>query len=232
MPASRVISCAACEACTSVQVAEVSMLRPPLPLRPVPRGADGRPRNEVGHAHGLRLLLHRTGACACISRLYCRMCYRLCASMSSCAAAIASGAPATTIARPPADTVHCHAHAPSKSHANARLHVPLIHRGGCPHHSARGLLICMQCSAQVLLSAWCKCRPGMQALGERCRVCEKKLARSTATQAGRPTRFWEGGKGCRDPKRMDRHDPRRCAVSHFLHSCCLRVVPMQQFICW
>lgn len=48
-----------------------------------------------------------------------------------------------------------------------------------------------------------------QALGERCRVCEKKLARSTATQAGRPTRFWEGGKGCRDPKRMDRHDPRR-----------------------
>ncbi|KAK9788279.1 hypothetical protein WJX73_004020 [Symbiochloris irregularis] len=48
-----------------------------------------------------------------------------------------------------------------------------------------------------------------QALGERCRVCEKKLARSTATASGRATRFWEGGQGCRDPKRMDRHDPHR-----------------------
>ena len=49
----------------------------------------------------------------------------------------------------------------------------------------------------------------LQALGDRCRVCEKKLARSAATASGKTTRFWEGGQGCRDPKRMDRHDPHR-----------------------
>ena len=63
-------------------------------------------------------------------------------------------------------------------------------------------------SSDCVCSLW-------QALGERCRVCEKKLARSTATQSGKATRFWEGGKGCRDPKYMDRHDPHRC--------CCMQL---------
>lgn len=48
-----------------------------------------------------------------------------------------------------------------------------------------------------------------QGLSDRCSTCDKRLASSARKGlSGRSTRFWEGGKGCRDPKVMDRRDRR------------------------
>ena len=49
----------------------------------------------------------------------------------------------------------------------------------------------------------------MQPLGSRCKACDKKLARSTANASGTDTHHWEGGKGCRDKKRLDRRDAQK-----------------------
>ncbi len=43
-----------------------------------------------------------------------------------------------------------------------------------------------------------------QAVAEKCAGCGKKVASSAANPAGRNTRFWEGGEGCRDPSSMSR----------------------------
>lgn len=45
-----------------------------------------------------------------------------------------------------------------------------------------------------------------QPLDKACKYCGKKLATSAAQPSGRNTRFWEGGKGCRDVKMLDRRD--------------------------
>ncbi|KXZ44807.1 hypothetical protein GPECTOR_62g922 [Gonium pectorale] len=42
-----------------------------------------------------------------------------------------------------------------------------------------------------------------------CRACGRRLAGSAANPSGRRTRFWEGGTGCRDPRRLDRNDPHK-----------------------
>ena len=45
-----------------------------------------------------------------------------------------------------------------------------------------------------------------QPLGSTCSGCGKKLATSAAQPEGRKTRFWEGGKGCRDLSKLDSRD--------------------------
>lgn len=45
-----------------------------------------------------------------------------------------------------------------------------------------------------------------QPLSAACQYCGKKLATSAVQPSGRNTRFWEGGKGCRDVKMLDRRD--------------------------
>ena len=48
-----------------------------------------------------------------------------------------------------------------------------------------------------------------QPLGDRCTGCDRRLASRAANPAGRNTRFWEGGQGCRDPNKLSRRDPHR-----------------------
>lgn len=54
-----------------------------------------------------------------------------------------------------------------------------------------------------------------QPLDSRCRRCGKKLAASASAPSGRTTRFWEGGKGQRDPSKLDRRDIHRYRNSKF-----------------
>ncbi|KAL4457732.1 hypothetical protein ABPG75_012597 [Micractinium tetrahymenae] len=48
-----------------------------------------------------------------------------------------------------------------------------------------------------------------QPVAGQCKGCDKKLAATAAAPAGRQTRFWEGGKGQRDPGKLHPNDPRR-----------------------
>jgi hypothetical protein len=43
-----------------------------------------------------------------------------------------------------------------------------------------------------------------QAVADSCKACGKKLASSASNPTGKATRFWEGGKGQRDPSSMSR----------------------------
>ncbi|KAI3436695.1 hypothetical protein D9Q98_006110 [Chlorella vulgaris] len=48
-----------------------------------------------------------------------------------------------------------------------------------------------------------------QSVAPECKACGKKVATSASAPTGRRTRFWEGGKGQRDPTKLHRDDPRR-----------------------
>ncbi|KAI8468280.1 MAG: hypothetical protein J3K34DRAFT_459970 [Monoraphidium minutum] len=48
-----------------------------------------------------------------------------------------------------------------------------------------------------------------QAVAEQCSACGKRVASTASHPAGRNTRFWEGGQGCRDSSAMSRKDPHR-----------------------
>ncbi|GFR52877.1 hypothetical protein Agub_g15508 [Astrephomene gubernaculifera] len=48
-----------------------------------------------------------------------------------------------------------------------------------------------------------------QPLALACRGCGRQLAGSAANPSGRRTRFWEGGTGCRDPRRLNKNDPHK-----------------------
>ncbi|PRW56290.1 CHY zinc finger [Chlorella sorokiniana] len=48
-----------------------------------------------------------------------------------------------------------------------------------------------------------------QPVAGQCKACGKKLAASAAAPSGRHTRYWEGGKGQRDPNKLHPGDPRR-----------------------
>ncbi|EFN58817.1 hypothetical protein CHLNCDRAFT_140631 [Chlorella variabilis] len=48
-----------------------------------------------------------------------------------------------------------------------------------------------------------------QPVAPQCKGCSKKLATSASAPSGRHTRFWEGGKGQRDPSKLHKDDPRR-----------------------
>ncbi|GIL53720.1 hypothetical protein Vafri_9168, partial [Volvox africanus] len=60
--------------------------------------------------------------------------------------------------------------------------------------------------AQRMVCGFCSSEQPL-ALG--CRVCGHQLAGSSANPSGRSTRFWEGGTGCRDPRRLDKKDPHK-----------------------
>jgi hypothetical protein len=107
---------------------------------------------------------------------------------------------------------------------------PLPNHGACAHyrHSYRWLRFpccgrrfpCDLCHeigvedghemrwAQRMVCGYCSVE---QPTGERCGSCGKKLAGSAHNPNGRSTRFWEGGQGERDPRRLSRKDPRRYA---------------------
>eukprot|EP00882_Tetradesmus_deserticola_P016842 GHRQ01018011.1.p2 GENE.GHRQ01018011.1~~GHRQ01018011.1.p2 ORF type:complete len:189 (+),score=49.64 GHRQ01018011.1:288-854(+) len=101
----------------------------------------------------------------------------------------------------------------------------LPHNGACKHyrHSYRWLRFpccgqryaCDLCHEEAVAdghdAAWasrmvCGFCSREQPLGTACRHCGKRLATSAAQPTGRNTQFWEGGKGCRDLKRLDRRD--------------------------
>lgn len=48
-----------------------------------------------------------------------------------------------------------------------------------------------------------------QPVAAECCACGRKLATSAKKPSGRNTRFWEGGQGCRDLKRLNRNDPHK-----------------------
>ncbi|GAB4820690.1 hypothetical protein N2152v2_007736 [Parachlorella kessleri] len=79
-----------------------------------------------------------------------------------------------------------------------RFPCDLCHEEGTDGHDMRWAtrMVCGYCSTE-------------QPLGERCKHCDKRLASTAAAPAGRNSRFWEGGAGCRDPRRMNRNDPRK-----------------------
>eukprot|EP01026_Neomeris_dumetosa_P058539 TRINITY_DN5453_c0_g1_i5.p1 TRINITY_DN5453_c0_g1~~TRINITY_DN5453_c0_g1_i5.p1 ORF type:complete len:807 (-),score=134.73 TRINITY_DN5453_c0_g1_i5:335-2419(-) len=54
-----------------------------------------------------------------------------------------------------------------------------------------------------------------QSLTKTCVNCNKRLATGASHPSGRNTRFWEGGKGCRDPRRMHGKDPHKYKNSKF-----------------
>ncbi|WIA08276.1 hypothetical protein OEZ85_007719 [Tetradesmus obliquus] len=102
---------------------------------------------------------------------------------------------------------------------------PLPHKGACKHyrHSYRWLRFpccgqryaCDLCHEEATAdghdAAWatrmvCGFCSREQPLDKACRHCGRKLATSAAQPTGRNTQFWEGGKGCRDVKRLDRRD--------------------------
>ncbi|KAF6263125.1 hypothetical protein COO60DRAFT_1458231 [Scenedesmus sp. NREL 46B-D3] len=87
---------------------------------------------------------------------------------------------------------------------------PLPHNGACKHyrHSYRWLRFPCWGSATHATSVMRRRQQTgtMQPLDKACRHCGKRLASSAAQPTGRNTQFWEGGKGCRDVKRLDRRD--------------------------
>ena len=60
--------------------------------------------------------------------------------------------------------------------------------------------------AKRMVCGYCSLEQG---LGSACSGCGKKLASSAAQPEGRRTRFWEGGRGCRDPSKLDPRDRRK-----------------------
>ncbi|GLC36785.1 hypothetical protein PLESTB_000783200 [Pleodorina starrii] len=60
--------------------------------------------------------------------------------------------------------------------------------------------------AQRMVCGFCSTE---QHLALACRACGRQLAGTAANPSGRRTRFWEGGTGCRDPRRLDRNDPHK-----------------------
>eukprot|EP00195_Chlamydomonas_chlamydogama_P016654 CAMPEP_0202913288 /NCGR_PEP_ID=MMETSP1392-20130828/60093_1 /ASSEMBLY_ACC=CAM_ASM_000868 /TAXON_ID=225041 /ORGANISM="Chlamydomonas chlamydogama, Strain SAG 11-48b" /LENGTH=102 /DNA_ID=CAMNT_0049604499 /DNA_START=139 /DNA_END=447 /DNA_ORIENTATION=- len=48
-----------------------------------------------------------------------------------------------------------------------------------------------------------------QPVSPECKACGRKLAAAAANPLGKTTRFWEGGGGCRDVRRMNRNDPHK-----------------------
>lgn len=101
---------------------------------------------------------------------------------------------------------------------------PLPHMGTCKHyhHSHRWLrfpccgrrFACDLCHeeqtdghemkwAQRMVCGYCSTE---QPLGEQCKHCNKRIARSAQGAIGAVTRHWQGGEGCRDKKMMDRRD--------------------------
>lgn len=106
---------------------------------------------------------------------------------------------------------------------------PLPERGTCPHykHSYRWLRFpccgkrfpCDLCHEELtdghdmkwatrMVCGYCSLE---QPVASQCKnaECGKKLATSAAAPTGRRTRFWEGGKGQRDPTKLLPSDPRR-----------------------
>eukprot|EP01023_Acetabularia_acetabulum_P055601 TRINITY_DN6431_c1_g2_i1.p1 TRINITY_DN6431_c1_g2~~TRINITY_DN6431_c1_g2_i1.p1 ORF type:complete len:637 (+),score=93.70 TRINITY_DN6431_c1_g2_i1:181-1911(+) len=85
-----------------------------------------------------------------------------------------------------------------------RFPCDLCHEENTDGHEMRwaNRLVCGFCSME-------------QSLTKTCVSCNKKLATGSGNPRGRNTRFWEGGKGCRDPKRMTGKDPRKYRNSKF-----------------
>eukprot|EP00879_Flechtneria_rotunda_P010286 GHRR01010754.1.p1 GENE.GHRR01010754.1~~GHRR01010754.1.p1 ORF type:complete len:1021 (+),score=491.09 GHRR01010754.1:767-3829(+) len=102
---------------------------------------------------------------------------------------------------------------------------PLPHNGACKHyrHSYRWLRFpccgarypCDLCHEEAVPdghnAAWatrmvCGFCSREQPVNSSCKYCGKKLAATAVQPSGRNTRFWEGGKGCRDTKMLDRRD--------------------------
>ncbi|GMH44843.1 hypothetical protein BSKO_12795 [Bryopsis sp. KO-2023] len=79
-----------------------------------------------------------------------------------------------------------------------RFPCDLCHELGTDGHEMKWAvrMVCGYCSME-------------QALGEKCKGCDKKLAGTGANPSGRKTRFWEGGQGCRDKNRLDRRDAKK-----------------------
>jgi hypothetical protein len=48
-----------------------------------------------------------------------------------------------------------------------------------------------------------------QPVAPECVHCGKRLATSGSNPSGRQTRFWEGGAGCRDVRRLNKNDPHK-----------------------
>jgi hypothetical protein len=48
-----------------------------------------------------------------------------------------------------------------------------------------------------------------QPVAPQCVHCGRKLATSGHLPSGRNTRFWEGGQGCRDVRRLNKNDPHK-----------------------
>ncbi|PSC71454.1 CHY zinc finger [Micractinium conductrix] len=104
---------------------------------------------------------------------------------------------------------------------------PLPDRGACRHyrHSYRWLRFpccgkrfpCDLCHEELtdghdmkwatrMVCGYCSIE---QPVAAECKACGKKLAASASAPTGRHTRFWEGGKGQRDPNKLHPGDPRR-----------------------
>jgi hypothetical protein len=105
---------------------------------------------------------------------------------------------------------------------------PLPDRGACVHyrHSYRWLRFpccgrrypCDLCHelgvedghamrwAQRMCCGFCSVE---QPVADRCAHCCRKVAGSASNPSGRATRFWEGGQGQRDPRRLSRRDAHR-----------------------
>ncbi|KAG2427243.1 hypothetical protein HYH02_014647 [Chlamydomonas schloesseri] len=60
--------------------------------------------------------------------------------------------------------------------------------------------------AQRMVCGFCSLE---QPLGLACRGCGKQLAGSSSNPSGRRTRFWEGGQGCRDVRRLNKNGPHK-----------------------
>eukprot|EP00884_Botryococcus_braunii_P019216 jgi/Botrbrau1/5979/Bobra.104_1s0010.1 len=85
-----------------------------------------------------------------------------------------------------------------------RFPCDLCHEEGTDGHEMKWAtrMVCGYCSLE-------------QALGERCRGCNKWLARSASGPLGTATRHWQGGQGCRDKSLMDRRDAAKYRGSKF-----------------
>ena len=81
---------------------------------------------------------------------------------------------------------------------------------GCPSFSMLGMDATVA-SCRVLSLRWY----AVQALGDRCKHCNKKLAHNASGAVGNRTRHWEGGEGCRNKKLLDRRDAAKYRNSKF-----------------
>lgn len=53
---------------------------------------------------------------------------------------------------------------------------------------------------------------GEQPCAKSCRFCGKAMTTSAGDPRGTGTRFWEGGRGCRDPRKMSSKDPKKAKL--------------------